>query len=208
MTSGRTVVVDYGVGNIGSIMNMLRKVGSPAICASSAGDLETAARIILPGVGSFDAAMAKLEERDLIPTLESKVLGDKVPLLGICLGMQILSHRSEEGLRPGLGWIESEVVRFSLDAPGLGLKVPHMGWNKVHPIPGHPLFVGLDDSARFYFVHSYHATCNSERALCKTTYGYEFPSGIHKNNIFGVQFHPEKSHRYGLALFRNFVALE
>lgn len=207
MKQGPVVVVDYGVGNIGSILNMLRKIGAPAIGSASPDDLATAGHIILPGVGSFDTAMAKLEETGIIPTLEVRVRGDGVPLLGICLGMQILTRGSEEGQRPGLGWIDAEVVKFRLDDAALRLKVPHMGWNLAHPISGNPLFVDLDRHARFYFVHSYHAVCSHDQVLCTTSYGYEFASGLIHGNIFGVQFHPEKSHRFGLTLLRNFVAL-
>jgi len=201
------VVVDYGVGNIGSILNMLKKIGVEAVGATTASGIASADKLILPGVGSFDRAMQKLEESGMLPALEKRVTVDKTPSLGICLGMQILAHASEEGSKAGLGWVNARVVRFSQEKAVGKIRIPHMGWNEVRIARSHSLFSGLEEYAKFYFVHSYHVECDAEDVLSTTTYGYEFVSGIGKGNIFGVQFHPEKSHKYGFRLLKNFAEL-
>jgi imidazole glycerol-phosphate synthase subunit HisH len=175
--------------------------------SSAEADIRAAERIILPGVGAFDAAMDKLEASGRIPLLRERAFGDRIPFLGICLGMQLLAKGSEEGQRPGLGWIDAQVVKFRREQAATPIRVPHMGWNTVRPRPGHPLFVGLEHKARFYFVHSFHAVCAPESVLCATDYGYEFASGLVRDNVCGVQFHPEKSHKYGFALLKNFVEM-
>lgn len=201
------VVVDYGAGNIGSVLNMIRKVGGQAVASSNADELYRARKILLPGVGSFDNAMRKLENLGLVDPLRKCAASD-VPLFGICLGMQLLSHGSEEGSLPGLGLIPGRVRQFQFDAEQSSLKIPHMGWNQVTASKSHPLSVGLETGARFYFVHSYHFECEDPAdELFKTHYGYDFSSGVQRGNVMGVQFHPEKSHRFGMQLFKNFIGL-
>ena len=198
-------IVDYGMGNVGSILNMLRKIGAPACIASSGDALANADKIVLPGVGSFDAAMTRLAELDMIPLLNQKVLAEKTPVLGICLGMQLLTKSSEEGTLPGLGWLNARTVRFNFQASPL-LKVPHMGWNEVKPRSDETLWSNFDDAPSFYFVHSYHLVCDDPDDVIGTTHhGYEFASAVRKDNIRGTQFHPEKSHRFGLRLLQNFA---
>jgi len=203
------VILDYGMGNTGSILNMIRRIGGQALIASDEAAIMSASAIILPGVGSFDNGMQKLHSCGILVHLEQRVLQEKVPFLGICLGMQLLFEKSQEGAMGGLGWIAGEVKRF--DFSGLEkkeLKVPQMGWNLVKPAHYETLFKGLEKEARFYFVHSYHAVCSSqENALGVSEYGYPFVSAVQKENIFGVQFHPEKSHRFGMTLFKNFLVL-
>ena len=199
------VVVNYGVGNIGSILNMLKKLGVEAVGSCAETDIRAAEKLILPGVGAYDTAMAKIESLGIIPMLRERVLNARVPLLGICLGMQLLTRGSEEGSRRGLGWVEAQVVRFDKESASGDIRIPHMGWNKVKPLQDHPLFQDLGEKARFYFVHSYHVVCSKERVLSTTTYGYEFVSSIVQDNILGVQFHPEKSHKFGFQILKNFV---
>lgn len=199
-------VIDYGMGNLGSIVNMLKKIGAEAIITSDAETIGRADKLILPGVGAFDHGMQSLHERGLVPLLEARVLEQRTPLLGICLGMQLLSRRSEEGSLPGLGWVEAETVRFQLNGHEPALKVPHMGWNFVQVRQPHATFEALPDDPRFYFVHSYHVVCADERTVLATTdYGHEFTSALIHDNIVGVQFHPEKSHKFGMKLLKNFV---
>jgi glutamine amidotransferase len=198
-------VVDYGAGNIGSVLNMIRKVGGQAIASSEPEKLRNAEKVLLPGVGSFDNAMHKLEQLDLVRPLQDCAAAG-VPLFGICLGMQLLSHGSEEGKLPGLGLIPGQVRRFRFDAAQSSLKIPHMGWNQVSVCKKHSIVDGLEDEARFYFVHSYHYECEDPAdELFKTHYGYDFTSGVQRGNVIGVQFHPEKSHRFGMRLFRNLI---
>ena len=201
------VVVDYGAGNIGSVLNMVRKVGGQAIASSQASDLLNAEKILLPGVGSFDNAMSKLNQLDLVqPLRDCAALG--TPLLGICLGMQLLAISSEEGNLPGLDLIPGYVRRFHFYGDQSSLKIPHMGWNQVLSCKKHLLTDGLDIGARFYFVHSYHYECvDPAHELFRTQYGYDFASGIERGNVLGVQFHPEKSHHFGMQLFKNFISL-
>jgi glutamine amidotransferase len=199
------VIVDYKLGNYGSIANMLRKLGVPAKISSSIADIETADKLILPGVGAFDNGMGGIRKLEMIDALSEKVLNRKTPILGICLGMQLMMTRSEEGTLPGLGWIKGDTVRFDFNSKNNGLKVPHMGWNSVKVQSDECLFRDLDD-ARFYFVHSYHVRCEEQTDIvAQTNHGYDFISSFRHENIRGVQFHPEKSHRYGLNLLRNFV---
>jgi len=199
------VVVDLGLGNLGSIANMLRKIGAEAVISSSEEEIDRASKLILPGVGAFDPAIEGLEERGLRPVLDEMAIDKKIPTLGICLGMQLLVSGSEEGKRPGLGWIPGRAIRFESGERRGELRVPHMGWNSVHPARDHALFDGLE-SPRFYFVHSYHVVCeNSDHVLGRTPYGTDFVSAIQKGNIMGTQFHPEKSHRFGMALLANFA---
>lgn len=201
------VILDYGMGNPGSILNMIRKIGGNAIISIDREVIKNATALILPGVGSFDNGMTKLLNLDILDIVKKKVLGDKIPFLGICLGMQLLFEKSEEGNKPGLGWIPGVVKRFDFSNPEISkyLKIPHMGWNNIN-INSNDLFCEFEDSARFYFVHSYHVVCaNPDHILATTFYGYEFASIVNKDNIWGTQFHPEKSHRYGLLLLNNFL---
>ncbi len=200
------VVIDYGVGNLGSIANMLRKIGAKAVVSSEAAVIEQADKLILPGVGAFDNGMRNLKERGLIPLLNAKVLQDKTPILGLCLGMQLLTQRSEEGQLSGLGWLEAETVRFKFDGGHTRLKIPHMAWNTIQVCQSHPILTDMDVETRFYFVHSYHVVCSDKSlVLAQTDYGYQFPSVVGRENILGTQFHPEKSHKFGMKLLRNFA---
>ena len=202
----KIVIIDYGMGNLGSIYNMLKHIGIEAIITARTNDAEKADKLILSGVGSFDSGMKNLADLGLIPVLNRKVLEDKIPVLGICLGMQLLSETSEEGVLPGLGWIQAQTVRFSFARNDGHLKIPHMGWNTVELKKSSPLFEDMFAEPRFYFVHSYHLRCdNHDDELCLTHHGYDFASAIARDNIFGVQFHPEKSHKFGMRLLENFI---
>lgn len=200
-------VVDYGVANLGSMLNMLRKVGVDAERVGTPEGLAAARKIVLPGIGAFDQGMAALVERGLVETLCRKVVEDGVPILGVCLGMQMLGNGSEEGQATGLGLIDATCRRFR-PPEGALLKVPHMGWNTISPRRSSPLLDGLDEPSRFYFVHSYHLVCSDPAdELAYSRYGDDFTSVVAHGNIYGVQFHPEKSHRFGMALLRNFANL-
>lgn len=200
------VIVDYGVGNLGSIINMLKKAGSKAIASSDPNVLRQAEKLILPGIGAFDAGMSKLNERGLVPLLNHLALEKKVPFLGLCLGLQLMTKNSEEGGTQGLGWFDAETVRFKFEGEQSQLKVPHMGWNTINIQQEHPIFTDLETDARFYFVHSYFVKSNNQQeVLAKTDYGASFDSILGKENILGAQFHPEKSHKFGLHLLKNFA---
>jgi len=202
------VILDYGMGNPGSIQNMIRKIGEFAVISIDKEVISKATAIILPGVGSFDNGMIKLLELDVLDIVKRRVIQDKIPFLGICLGMQLLFEKSEEGNLPGLGWIPGEVKKFDFTGleKNICLKIPHMGWNEVKVVNSNKIFDKLDDMARFYFVHSYHVVCKySDHILATTNYGYVFASVVKKDNIWGTQFHPEKSHRFGLLLLSNFL---
>jgi len=202
----KIVIIDYGLGNLGSIRNMLKKIGAEGTISSNISDIEGAEKLILPGVGNFDQGMRNLEAIGLLPVLENKVIQKKTPVLGICLGMQLFARKSEEGESTGLGWIDAEVVRFKFDDKERHLKIPHMGWNLVEIHQRNPLFEEMYPEPRFYFVHSYHVACrNEEEVLTQTLYGYKFVSSVKKENIYGVQFHPEKSHKFGMKLLDSFV---
>lgn len=202
------VIIDCGMGNLGSVANMLKKVGAEAIISSNISDIEKAEKLILPGMGAFDYGMKKLGDLRLIPVLNHKVIERGTPILGICLGMQLFTNSSEEGSLPGLGWVNAETVRFRFDNIQGKNRIPHMGWNTVKIVKRSPLFDDFDSEPRFYFVHSYHVRCRDEDdILTETFYGYEFASSIWRGNIVGVQFHPEKSHKFGMKLLRNFVYL-
>lgn len=198
-------IINYGLGNLGSIQNMLKVIGEKSIISSNPEELDKCDRYILPGVGAFDAGMKKLNESGLTEYIKEKANKEKKPILGICLGMQLLGRKSEEGTLPGLGLIPFDNIRFRLD--DTDLKVPHMGWDIVDFKQDIPLLRGLErGTQRYYFVHSYHAQCDSEENVLMTCdYGYEFAASVVKDNIMGVQFHPEKSHDFGMALLRNFV---
>lgn len=199
-------IVDYGVGNLGSIANMLKRIGSDCVITREADTIVKAKKILLPGVGAFDPGMERIESFGLREVLDEKALKEKIPVLGICLGMQIMANRSEEGVLQGLGWIDANVKRFFFDDRP-DLKVPHMGWNEVKPSSGNPLI--KEAGQRFYFVHTYHpVVANRNEVIGTTIYGYEFDSVVtNGDNIFGAQFHPEKSHRFGMRFFENFAKL-
>lgn len=202
------VVVDYGMGNLGSILNMFRKVGAEAVASADSEIIAGAERLVLPGVGAFDNGMRNLRERGLIEVLNRKATEGVTPILGVCLGMQLFARTSEEGELSGLGWIDADVRRFAFSESQARLKVPHMGWNTATSVYSHPLFAGLEANPRFYFVHSYYVACRSSGAvLTETRYGGVFTSSVASENILGVQFHPEKSHRFGMQLFRNYATI-
>lgn len=202
-------IVNYGMGNLGSIKNMLRKVGVQSQITSSHKEIEKATKLILPGVGAFDRGMENLNQLGFIKLLNEKVVNKKTPILGICLGMQLFATQSEEGQLPGLGWINATITRFNYNKRNLPLeKIPHMGWNQVEIQQKHPLFSAFEEPIRFYFVHSYHIECADKKNISSTAfYGYEFVASVQDQNIIGVQFHPEKSHKFGMKLLRNFVEL-
>jgi glutamine amidotransferase len=202
------VIVDYGVGNLGSIVNMLKKVGTATQASSDPDVLCKAEKLILPGVGAFDPGMNKLNEFGLVPLLNELVLEKKVPVIGLCLGMQLMTNGSEEGHQPGLGWIDADTVRFKFGPENAHLKIPHMGWNTLEVCRAHPLVASLEAESRFYFVHSYHIVCKDETdVVAYTDYGYPLAAIIGKGNVMGAQFHPEKSHKYGMQLLKNFAEL-
>jgi glutamine amidotransferase len=203
-------VLDYGVGNIASILNILKKTGAESMRVKSSKELDKVSKIILPGVGSFDYGMECLKASGLLPKLNELVLNDKIPTLGICLGMQLMCLKSEEGKSNGLGWIDAQVRKFDFqDEPSLNnLKVPHMGWNEVicEDVQSESFFFHNGNKARFYFVHSYFVECkNSSDIMVSCSYGKKFVAGFRRDNIIGVQFHPEKSHKFGLKLLEEFA---
>ncbi|MGB4101368.1 MAG: imidazole glycerol phosphate synthase subunit HisH [Alphaproteobacteria bacterium] len=198
-------ILDYGIGNLASIANIIRHIGGTATVTRDAGMLRTAAGLILPGIGSFDACVLALRRSGLLPVLEQQVRVNHVPLLGICVGMQMLGHGSAEGREAGLGWIDATARKFD---PAAGIRVPHMGWNYVAARPDSPLFVGMAARPRFYFAHSYYVTCaDPTDAAATADYGGVFAAALTRGNIHAAQFHPEKSHSFGMALFRNFLTL-
>lgn len=202
-------IVDYGMGNLGSIKNMFKYIGVEATIESDVDKIKNASKILLPGVGSFDTAMKKINESDLKEVLNEKALKEQVPVLGICLGMQLLTKSSEEGSISGLGWIEAQTMSFK-DRVDINYRVPHMGWNLVNKSNDSLLTKDFDnfDEVIFYFVHSYFVKVEDEKnSILKTNYGIEFDSAIQKDNIFGAQFHPEKSHKFGMKLFENFARI-
>jgi len=201
------LIPDYGCGNLASIVRMVSRVGGEIAISSNASDLAQADKIILAGVGAFDHGMAGLRDGGWIDALNEAVLMRRVPVLGICLGMQLMCKSSEEGQLPGLGWVDAEVRRFNLQHDS-SLKVPHMGWNTVTVAKANPLISDDQGEQRFYFVHAYHVICNNPNdTLAITQHGYDFTAAFGHENIFGVQFHPEKSHKFGMALIKKFVEL-
>lgn len=200
-------IIDYGMGNLGSVKKKLDRIGVKSIITSNVEEIKTSNRIILPGVGHFAKAVYELKNRGLWDLLSEQVLVEKKLILGICLGMQLMAKQSEEGNAEGFGWIDAKVIRFKV-SDTTRYKVPHMGWNTFSPVKDLPLLENIDPDSEFYFVHSYHIQCNnSNDILTETIYDYPFTSSIQKENILGVQFHPEKSHDAGEVLLRNFVNL-
>lgn len=197
-------IIDYGMGNVGSVLNMLKKIGVKAMLSSGPEDLLKADRLILPGVGAFDAGMNNLKDKGYLEVLNHQVLHKKIPILGICLGMQLMTKSSEEGLMAGLGWIDAETIRFK-DLP-FGMKIPHMGWSYIRLRKPSVLLSNSTHEQRFYFVHSFYVSCRySNDVLSTTKYGEEFVSSFCHENILGAQFHPEKSHRFGFEFLQNFI---
>lgn len=200
-------ILNTGLGNLGSIQRMIEKVGGRAIYVASPADFESVSKIVLPGVGHFDEGMRALERSGLLPSLVKHVDEDGKPILGICLGMQLLCRGSEEGGELGLGMVDAEVAKFRF-SPDQNLKVPHMGWNVVRSSRPNLLIPSVDEEQRFYFVHSYRVVpSDPDITIGSTTYGGNFCSAFNKDNIYGVQFHPEKSHRFGMALMKRFLDL-
>lgn len=199
-------IVNYGIGNLGSVRNMFRKIGVDTEFATNSEQILKAKKIILPGVGAFDSCMRALTSSGMLEALTEQVILKNTPILGICVGYQMLTKKSEEGVLPGLGWLDAETVKF-VDMNNK-LKIPHMGWNYISPETEHPLnkvFMEGREKPRAYFVHSYYVKPVVEQdVILSTNYIHKFASGMAKNNIMGVQFHPEKSHKYGMQLFKSF----
>jgi len=201
-------IVDYGMCNARSIANMLRKAGHDSVVTSRPGDIETARKLVLPGVGSFDQGMTALQEKGLREVLERKAHDERVPILGICLGAQLMTRGSEEGEKPGLGWLPATTRKFVNPTGETKIKTPHMGWNHIRITRPHSIFNELPQPARFYFLHSYHFEPEvSDLAIAETIYGNSFASGLAQENLIALQFHPEKSHRFGLQVMNNFASI-
>lgn len=198
-------IVDYGMGNLGSVLNMFKRIGVKALITSDHDEIRNAEKLLLPGVGAFDAAITRIHNTGLREILDHKAKTECIPILGICLGMQLLTRSSEEGKLPGLGWIAATSCRFPAKA---GIKVPHMGWNVVKPTRVSSLTQDLPNESRFYFVHSYYVSVDhSEDSILKANHGVTFDAAVQHDNIYGAQFHPEKSHKFGMQLLKNFANL-
>jgi glutamine amidotransferase len=196
-----------GVANLGSMRNMLRRIGVETELVATPDMLARASKLVLPGIGAFDHGMEALESRGLVEPLRARVLGDQVPILGVCLGFQLLGNGSTEGRRAGLGLVASRCERLPANAAA-GVRVPHMSWAHITPTRPDPILSGIDDQSRFYFVHSYHVVCSDPSdVLAVARHGIEFTAMIRRGNIYGAQFHPEKSHRFGMRLLQNFCEL-
>lgn len=201
-------IIDYGVGNINAFINVYKRVDVPVKIAKTKEDLQDAQKLILPGVGHFDHAMQQLNQSGMRETLDDLVLTKKLPVIGICVGMQMMGNHSDEGKEVGLKWIDAEVKKFDETKIHQVTRLPHMGWNDAKPVKDSPLFLGLEKEAIFYFLHSYYFKCHQqEDILAVTEYGGEFTSAVQHGNIYGIQFHPEKSHSYGETLLHNFAKL-
>jgi glutamine amidotransferase len=198
-------LIDYGLGNINAFANIYTRLNIPFKFARTAEDLENSSHLILPGVGTFDYAMEKIEASGMRTKLDQLVLKKKLPILGVCVGMQIMAQRSEEGNSNGLGWFDTEVIYINKDCQSNKKNLPHMGWNEINIKNDSKLFHNLKDNSQFYFLHSYYFFPNQEiDVLAFSNYGFSFPSAIRHENIYGVQFHPEKSHCWGIELLKNF----
>ena len=201
-------IIEYGLGNIGAFVNVYQRLNIPVAVAKTADDLKAATKIILPGVGAFDRAINRLNNSGMRETLDKLVLDNKLPVIGICAGMQMLAKSSEEGVLAGLGWIDGAVKRFDASVLKSKTRLPHMGWNTIRPDNDNPLLLNLSNESRFYFLHSYYFQCNNPHdAIATTEYGIQFASAVNSRNIYGVQFHPEKSHQWGIQLLKNFAEL-
>jgi imidazole glycerol-phosphate synthase subunit HisH len=201
-------IVDYGVGNISAFANIYKQLNIPIIIARKAEDLENTSKLILPGVGAFDYAMERLENSGMRRRLDELVLLNEIPVLGICVGMQMLANGSDEGKKNGLGWIDAFVKKFDENQIKYTTRLPHMGWNSIQLLTENKILDGLYEGAKFYFLHSYYFECfQKQNAIATTEYGIEFSCAVNKKNIYGVQFHPEKSHKNGIQLLLNFANL-
>tara|TARA_B100000965_G_scaffold24911_2_gene18733 strand:+ start:10242 stop:10856 length:615 start_codon:yes stop_codon:yes gene_type:complete len=199
-------IINYGLGNVTAFKNIYKRLNIDCKIVSDNNDLKKASKIVLPGVGAFDWAMDKLNESGMRETLDKLVLEKEVPIIGICVGMQMMAKSSEEGVRDGLGWIDARVKKFTIDK---NIVLPHMGWNDIELANKCLLFQDLELNSRFYFLHSYYFKENNvSDVVTKTTYGSSFTSSVKKNNIYGIQFHPEKSHHWGEKLLKNFSNIE
>jgi imidazole glycerol-phosphate synthase subunit HisH len=206
MNQDMIIIIDYDMGNIGSIMNMIKKAGGESMVTSDPEMIRQAKKIILPGVGAFDNGMKNLASLGIIDILNQKALEEKIPVLGVCLGMQLLTKSSEEGQLKGLGWVDAETIRFKFDGENQKLRIPHMGWNTVDIRRKGVLYQNMYEDPSFYFVHSFYVVCHKEEDISTlTNYGYDFVSSLQHENIMATQFHPEKSHKYGLQVVKNFV---
>ncbi|KAA9041468.1 imidazole glycerol phosphate synthase subunit HisH [Ginsengibacter hankyongi] len=199
-------IIDYGVGNVGSILNMMNYIGIPAIVTKDYSEIRDASKLILPGVGSFDQAITLFNKSGLKELIDEKVNNEATPILGICLGMQMMTQGSAEGELPGLGWFEAKCIKFKFDGTLHGRqKIPHMGWNDITPVnSGTSLFKMIDQELKYYFAHSYHITGAEKYSIATASYGYDFTVAIKNGNKLGVQFHPERSHMFGVNLFKSF----
>tara|TARA_B110000438_G_C15807524_1_gene648140 strand:- start:1768 stop:2385 length:618 start_codon:yes stop_codon:yes gene_type:complete len=202
-------IIDYGLGNVKAFANVYKNLNLPTRIINQPSELRDVDRIILPGVGAFDYAMKKLNQSGMREVLDEIILEKNLPVLGICVGMQMLAYSSDEGSHPGLGWIEGTVKKFDLSNLNKSLIVPHMGWNNVTPLKNNGLFKDFDFKAHFYFLHSYYFQCqNKDQIIAISDYGGEFTCAVNYRNIFGIQFHPEKSHQHGIQLLKNFSEIE
>lgn len=203
----KTIIIDYGMGNLRSVQKKFQRVGAEVEITSDIAKILVAEKLLLPGVGHFANGVRKLKESGIWDILNKKVIEEKTPILGICLGMQVMAKYSAEGEVKGLGWFDADVVKFQINNK-LKYKVPHMGWNNAVVNKKSDLFKGINNKTVFYFVHSYHMKCKNEKDILATTeYEYEFTSAVQKGNIYGIQFHPEKSHDVGERLIKNFIEL-
>lgn len=201
-------IIDYGVGNINAFVNVYKRVDVPVKIAKTAADLVGAEKLILPGVGHFDYAMTKLNDSGMREQLDDLVLNKKIPVVGVCVGMQMMANHSDEGNMEGLKWIDASVKKFDESKINYATRLPHMGWNDVRPVKDKKLFEGLEHDAIFYFLHTYYFECNNpDDIMALSDYGIEFASATHHENKYGIQFHPEKSHHYGEILLHNFAKL-
>ena len=201
-------IVDYGLGNLKAFANIYKRLNIDVEFVKTPEQLSSAEKIILPGVGAFDHAMEQLNKSGMREKLDELVLIKKVPVIGICVGMQMLGKRSDEGQLEGLNWIDADIIKFDTNLINQKPQLPHMGWNDVYPIGNNPLFQDLEKNSIFYFLHSFYFSCNNPlNSIAKSEYGIEFTCAINHENIFGVQFHPEKSHQYGIQLLKNFANL-
>jgi glutamine amidotransferase len=202
------VIIDYGLGNIRAFVNVYDRLNIKTKIARSAEDIKGATKIILPGVGAFDYAMSQLNASGMREELEKQVINNKIPVIGICVGMQMLAKSSDEGVLPGLGWIDGNVKLFDVSAIPFKTQLPHMGWNTIEPVNNNALLNGFNNQSRFYFLHSYYFVCNNTAdIISKTEYGIMYTSAVNHENIYGIQFHPEKSHSNGVQLLHNFANL-
>jgi imidazole glycerol-phosphate synthase subunit HisH len=200
-------IVDYGLGNIQAFLNVYKRLNIEAMRVTTGHQLDGATKIILPGVGAFDHAMERLEVSGMRSVLNDLVLAQQVPILGVCVGMQMLAHTSDEGDREGLGWVPGRVRRFESEGD-MPIRLPHMGWNDASPTSPNALFTGLEPCPRFYFLHSYYFECERDADVAAvSSYGRDFSSAVNLGNVYGVQFHPEKSHHFGTRLLQNFAEL-